>query len=95
MEKEKIINAEVEEKIELTKHPYYIEVRFCENIKKNNVGEGTTKSYYWTAYDERRVSPSFPMYSGNPNKVASLKTLIGAKRNFLRTYPKQDAKVGE
>lgn len=88
MEQEKIENAKIEEEVILEVHPYYKKVRFTKNVRMTDAGEEIIQSYCWTAYDEKGRC-SFPIY-GNVNKVTNFKTLVGAKRNFLRTYPKQN-----
>lgn len=85
---EKILNTRINEKIILDNF-YIAEVRF--DYMPNSSDEFVREHpYSWVAYTTSAYSHRtiFPMKTGQ--YVNFFKTLIGAKRNFIRTYLKEE-----
>jgi hypothetical protein len=85
---DKVLNAKIDEEIILN-HDYIEKVRFkdftnsCDNYVREH-------PYSWVAYTTSTYSHRtiFPMR--NSTYVSFFKTLIGAKRNFIKNYLKEE-----
>ena len=83
--RKKIIDAKPNEKIELPGHLYYKEVMFDEEFEMRGFDNDkrVLVGYCWSAYDKNEIS-SFPMRTSEIVKI--FKTLLGAKRNFIKKH---------
>jgi len=85
---DKVSNAKINEEIILD-HDYIEKVRF--NYMPNSIDEYIREHpYSWVAYTTSAYSHRtiFPMKSGQI--VNFFKTLMGAKRNFIKGYLKEE-----
>lgn len=80
--KQLIDNAKVDETIVLPQNRYWQTVRF--DYRDYRDGEGM--KYSWSA-SKKDFGYSYP-FSSNPNLIGVFKTIMGAKRNFLKRYLK-------
>ena len=84
----KILNAKLDEKIILSKHEYINNVTFTRE-PHTSMDITVRGKYSWVAYGKSSTWRSiFPMK--NTTYVKFFKTLLGAKRNFIRIYLKGD-----
>ena len=75
---EKVLQAEVNTKVELNNHRHIRKVEFFYTISE--------KWYSWRAYtDNRSFYPS-----ASSENIKTFKTLAGAKRNFIKGYLEND-----